>query len=235
MKVLGIVTARGGSKGLPGKNIWPLLGRPLLAWTAESALAARRLDRVILSTDDEQIAQAGREAGLDVPFLRPPELARDDTRHLPVLQHALREAEQTDGRYDAIFILQPTNPLRTADDIDGSLELLERTGADSVHSFAPVGDAHPAKLVTVDEEGRIEKAFFQDLPPGTPRQELPEYHFVVGLVYAIRREVLMEQNDLRGADCRAWLVPEERAINIDTELDFFLTEQTLRWLRRDCS
>ena len=112
MTVVGIVPARGGSKGIPRKNIAPLLGKPLLAYTAEAALAARRLARVILSTDDDEIAEVGRRCGLEVLFMRPPELARDDTPMLPVVQHAVRWLEERGDRYDAVCLLQPTNPLR---------------------------------------------------------------------------------------------------------------------------
>src|SRR5262245_25269040 len=115
MQVLGVVTARGGSKSIPRKNLAPLLGRPLLAYTAEAALGSRRLTRVVLSTDDPEIARVGRQCGLEVPFLRPPELARDETPTIPVLQHAVRELEASDRRYDAVLVLQPTNPLRRAE------------------------------------------------------------------------------------------------------------------------
>ncbi len=118
MKTLGIVPARGGSKGIPRKNIVPLLGKPLLAYTAEAALAAQRLTRVILSTEDEEIARVGRQCGLAVPFLRPTELARDDTPTIPVLQDVVRKLEAAGEVYDAVFILQPTTPLRRAEDID---------------------------------------------------------------------------------------------------------------------
>ena len=139
MRVLGIVTARGGSKGIPHKNIVPIAGRPLLAYTAQAALASRALTRTVLSTDDEAIAEAGRACGLDVPFMRPPELARDDTPTIPVLQDVVRSLEAQGERYDAILTLQPTNPLRLPSDIDGAAGLLERTGADSVISFVDTG------------------------------------------------------------------------------------------------
>ncbi len=108
------MTARGGSKGIPRKNITALLGKPLLWYTADAALRARRLARVVLSTDDPEIARVGAECGLDVPFLRPAELARDDTPTLPVLQDVVRRLEEAGDRYDAVLTLQPTNPLRRA-------------------------------------------------------------------------------------------------------------------------
>src|ERR1043166_8417625 len=121
MRVLAIITARGGSKGIPRKNIRLLAGKPLLQYTAEAALAAKQLERVILSTEDEEIAQVGKICGLEVPFLRPPELARDDTPTLPVLQHAVNALEKTGARFDAICLLQPTAPLRQSNDIDACM------------------------------------------------------------------------------------------------------------------
>ncbi|MCI0730285.1 MAG: acylneuraminate cytidylyltransferase family protein, partial [Chloroflexi bacterium] len=138
MRVLGLIPARGGSKGVPRKNIRLLCGKPLLQYTAESALAARRLSRVILSTEDEEIAEVGRRCGLDVPFLRPAELAQDDTAALPVVQHALRWLEAQGEWFDAICFLQPTCPLRRAEDIDACITLLEERNADTVVSVLAV-------------------------------------------------------------------------------------------------
>src|SRR5882757_8960090 len=155
MRILGIVTARGGSKAIPHKNIAPLSGKPLLAYTAEAARGAKRLARTVLSTDDAGIAAVGRACGLDVPFFRPAELAKDDTPTLPVLQHVVRTLEAAGERYDAVFLLQPTNPLRLASDIDGAIELLEETGADSVISFSDVGEKHPARMKWIDGRGVV--------------------------------------------------------------------------------
>src|SRR5262249_42617407 len=176
MKVLGIVPARGGSKGIPRKNIAPLMGKPLLAYTAVAARGAGRLTRTLLSTDDEEIARVGREYGLDVPFLRPPELARDDTPTIPVLQDVVRKLEAAGDRYDAILVLQPTNPLRRAEDIDGAIELLERTGADSVISFVDVGEKHPARMKIISPEGQVTNPPFAEQFEGQPRQALPKLY-----------------------------------------------------------
>jgi CMP-N,N'-diacetyllegionaminic acid synthase len=229
MKVLGIVPARGGSKGIPRKNIAPLLGKPLLAYTAEAALAARRLSRVVLSTDDEEIAGVGRRCGLDVPFLRPPQLARDDTPTLPVLQDVMRKLEVAGQEYEAVFTLQPTTPLRRPEDIDGAIELLERSGADSVISFVDVGEKHPARMKFIAADGRVIDPPFAERYEGQRRQELPKLYLREGSIYVTRRAVLMEQNSLKGVDCRAWLIPPERSCNIDTPFDLFLAEQLLRY------
>src|SRR5262249_10704611 len=121
MRVLGLIPARGGSKGVPRKNIKLLCGQPLLSYTAREALASRKLSRIILSTEDQEIATVGRECGLEVPFLRPSELAEDNTPTLPVAQHAMRWMEQSGDRFEALCLLQPTNPLRRTEDIDACI------------------------------------------------------------------------------------------------------------------
>ena len=228
MKVLGIVTARGGSKGIPRNNIIPLLGKPVLAYTAEAALSAKRLTRTILSTEDEEIACIGRACGLDVPFLRSADLARDETPSIPVLQDAVRRLERMGETYDAVFTLQPTSPLRRPEDIDGAVDLLERTGADSVISFVDVGEKHPARMKFITAEGKVIDPPFKEAFEGQRRQDLPKLYLREGSVYLTRRSVLMEQSSVQGSDCRAWIIPEERACNIDTPFDLFLAEQMLK-------
>lgn len=222
MRILGVIPARGGSKGVPRKNLRPLCGKPLLAWTAESALAAPCLERVVLSTDDAEIAALGRALGLEVPFLRPAELATDEALTIDVLRHALSFCEAEGGEYEAVFTLQPTNPLRTVDDITGAVALLERTGADSVISFTAAGDKHPARMKQIGKDLRVIDPPFAEAVEGLPRQLLPKYYWREGSVYVTRRDVLVQQRSLKGSDCRAWMIPAERAINLDTELDFAL-------------
>jgi CMP-N-acetylneuraminic acid synthetase len=235
MRILGIVTARGGSKAIPHKNITPVSGKPLLAYTAEAALASKKLARVVLSTDDAGIAAVGRDWGLETPFLRPPELAEDNTPTVPVLQDVVRRLEAAGDRYDAVFLLQPTNPLRLTSDIDGAIELLEESGADSVISFSDVGEKHPARMKWIDAEGRVIDPPFIESFEGQPRQQLEKMYLRDGSVYLTRRDVLMERNSLKGADCRAWIIPEERARNIDSYFDLFLVEHMLRYQRADAT
>jgi len=232
-RTLGIVPARGGSKGVPHKNIAPLLGKPMLAYTAEAALASRRLTRVILSTEDAEIARVGIACGLDVPFMRPADLAQDDTPTIPVLQHAVRALASAGEIFDAVVVLQPTTPLRQPEDVDGAIELLFRTGADSVISFVEVGDGHPARMKLLDRDGRVLDPPFAEGCEGQRRQDLPKLYLRAGSVYVTRTPVLMEQNSLKGSDCRAWVIPPERACNVDTPFDLFLAEQMLRF-RNQC-
>jgi len=231
VRVLGLIPARGGSKGVPRKNVRPLGGKPLLAWTVDEALAAPSLARVVLTTDDEEIAAVGRAHGAEVPFLRPAELARDETGSLPVVLHALEWLEQGGDRFDAVCLLQPTSPLRRAADIDGAVALLERTGADSVISFTPVGERHPARMKRLDDEGRVHDPPFAEAFEGQRRQELPPLYLREGSLYVTRREVLVDGGSFQGRDCRAWLVPEERAVNIDTPFDLLLAELLIRHAR----
>jgi CMP-N-acetylneuraminic acid synthetase len=205
------------------------LGKPLLAYTAEAALAARRLTRIVLSTEDEEIARVGRQCGLDVPFMRPAELAQDDTPTIPVLQDVIRNLEAVGEYYDAVLTLQPTSPLRRTSDIDGAIALLEQVGADSVISFVDVGEKHPARMKFIDYDGRVIDPPFAEEFEGQRRQDLLRLYLREGSIYLTRRSVLMEQNSLKGQDCRAWLIPQERACNIDTPFDLFLAEQMLRY------
>lgn len=229
LRAVGVITARGGSKGIPHKNIVPLCGKPLLQYTAEVALAAKSLARVILTTDDESIAEVGRRCGVDVPFRRPPELSRDDTPSIPVVQHALDWLSAEGDHYDAVFVLQPTCPLRRRADIDGAVELLQSSGADSVISVVEVGEKHPARMKSVDSQGRLINPPFAEVYEGQRRQELPPLYLREGSVYLTRTQVLLMQNTFQGNDCRAWIIPPERACNIDTPLDLFFAEKLLEW------
>jgi D-3-phosphoglycerate dehydrogenase / 2-oxoglutarate reductase len=227
LSVLGIVPARGGSKGIPRKNLSLLRGRPLLEYTAVAALATHRLTRIVLSTEDEEIADVGRRCGLDVLFLRPVELARDDTPMLAVAQHAVEWLAAKGEQFDAVCVLQPTSPLREPEDIDGAIALMERTGADSVIAFVDVGEKQPARMKFVADDGRVIDPPFAELFEGQPRQQLPHVYLREGSIYLTRTAVLMEQHSFKGRDCRAWIVPEERACNIDTPFDLFIAEQLL--------
>jgi CMP-N-acetylneuraminic acid synthetase len=186
------------------------------------------MTRVVLTTDDEEIASVGRSAGLEVPFLRPAELARDDTPSLPVVQHAVRFLEEEGDLFDAVCLLQPTSPLREPSDVDRAVALLTRTGADSVISFVEVGEKHPARMKIVEPDGRVSDPPFAEVTEGMRRQDLPKLYLRDGSIYLTRREVLMEKGSFKGDDCRALLVPVERSVNVDTPWDLFLAEQALR-------
>lgn len=219
LTVLGVITARGGSKGVPRKNIRPLGGRPLLAWTTAAALASRRLTRTVLSTDDEEIARLGRECGVEVPFLRPAELASDAAPTLPVLQHAVAALEANGARFDAICLLQPTAPLRTTADIDACIETLERTGADSVVTMSPVPAEFNPHWVYFESGGTFRLSTGEPAPIPR-RQELPPAYHREGSVYVTRRDVLMEGNSLYGKSLAGYIVDPSERVNIDTPADW---------------
>ena len=223
MKVLGVIPARGGSKGVPKKNVKLLGGKPLIAYSIEAARAAKRLTRVIVSTDDEEIAEVSRRWGADAPFLRPAELATDAAKAVPVIQHALEEMERRDDQvYDAVMMLQPTTPFRTGADIDRAIEILEKTGADSVISVVDVEGHHPARMKYL-EDGRLIDPDFCEAYENQPRQELRPMYLRNGMIYLTRREV-MRSGSFKGSDCRALIVETHRSVNIDTPLDFELAE-----------
>ena len=232
MKVLGIITARGGSKGVPGKNLKLLAGKPLLAYTVGAARQCRALDRVILSTEDEAIAAAGRALGCEVPFLRPAELARDDTPHLPVIEHAVAwMRDQVHYQPGAVVVLQPTSPLRTAADIDGAVALLESSGADSVVSVSEVpGHSHPSRTLRLDAEG-----FAVLFATGEPvrkrinrRQDLAEAWVMNGAIYACRTGLLSgPEPTLYGDRVVAYRMPPDRSISIDDLDDWAAAERAL--------
>ena len=227
-RVLGVIPARGGSKGVPRKNIRLLCGKPLLQYTAEAALAARRLSQVILSTEDEEIAAVGRSCGLKVPFLRPAELARDETPMLPVVQHAVGWMETQSEHFDAVCLLQPTNPLRRAEDIDACLELLERNDLDAVVTILPVpAEYNPHWVYWQSEDGSLRLSTGEETPIAR-RQDLPPAFHREGSVYVTRRRVLMEENSLYGKRLAGYRLNPEQCVNIDTSEDWERAERLLQ-------
>ncbi|MFH1032926.1 MAG: acylneuraminate cytidylyltransferase family protein [Pseudomonadota bacterium] len=220
--ILGLIPARGGSKGIPGKNLIPLAGQPLLAYSVRAGLASRTLTRLVLSTDDAAIARAGRELGVEVPFLRPAELARDDTPALPVIQHAVRFLEDQGWPADVVVYLQPTSPLRRAEHIDAAMELLLREDADTVVSVVPVPHQfNPASLMRL-AEGRLEP-FLPELAHLLRRQDKPEVYARNGpAVLASTRATLMEQGRLYGDRTLPLVMAPEESFDIDTPFDLEL-------------
>jgi len=229
LHVVAIIPARGGSKGIPRKNLRNLAGKPLIVYTIEAAKKAKFVDGIIVSTDDEQIEEVSRLYGAEVPFLRPAELAMDDTPMLPVVQHVVQFLEEIGERIQAVVLLQPTSPLRTENEIDEAIMKLMKTNADSVVSVCET-KAHQ-KLFTLDEDrltcySRTETVAY--------RQQLPKTYALNGAIYVVKRDVLMKENTLYGKDVRAVIMSEERSVDIDTPFDFFIAENVLRnWNRGD--
>ena len=218
MKVLGLIPARGGSKGVPGKNLRRIAGVTLVGWTVRSALASS-LDRLVVSTDSREIADEASRVGADVPFIRPSELAQDSSLTIDVVKHALRELKDD---WDAVMILQPTSPFRSALDINTCVEMLAESDADSVISVTPVGDHHPARMKFIENGFLIDPPFSEDVE-GRPRQTLRSLFLRNGAIYLTRAEVL-NRGSIKGARSMAYVMPDERSVNIDTEFDLKVAE-----------
>lgn len=225
-QVVGVVPARGGSKGLPGKNLAQVAGRPLLAYTAEAARASRHLSRTIASTDDDAIAEAARQLGLDVPFRRPAMLATDTAPMLPVLQHALEAMRANGDDVRMLVLLQPTSPLRRGEHIDTAIELLDQTGADSVVSVVEVPHQFTPGSQLAMADGRLTSLAEHDSV--TRRQDKPRLFARNGpAVLAVRADVIAA-GSLYGDDSRPLVMAPEDSLDIDTPFDLHLIELLLR-------
>ena len=223
MFVLGVIPARGGSKGVKNKNIKLLAGKPLIAYTIEAA-AASKLDDVIVSTDSEEIASIASTFGGNVPFLRPIELATDSAKAIPVIQHALNEYEKEHQvKVDAVMMLQPTTPFRRAKDIDRAIDLLESSNGDSVISVINVEGHHPARMKYLDENNFLVDPSFCEAYENQPRQELQPMYLRNGAIYLTRVDTL-RANSFKGEKCIGLIMPQELSTNIDTQFDFDLAD-----------
>jgi len=224
--VLGIIPARGGSKGILSKNIRPLAGRPLITYAAEAARASRVIDRLVLSTDSIEIADLGRSCGIEVPFLRPAELAEDTSPMLPVVQHAVAEIEKAGWSPIVVVLLQPTAPLRKPGHLVEAISMLEETGCDSVVSVVEIPKHFAPHYAMKIVNGRLE-TFLPEGRHTTRRQDVTPAYSRDGTVYAVRRDVLMNQHTLYGSDCRPLVLRLEESINLDSESDWRYAEQLL--------
>ncbi len=222
LDVIALVTARGGSKGIPGKNVLPVGGRPLIAWTIQAARDSALVRRVIVSTDDEAIAQASVAAGAEVPFTRPAELARDNSSHISVVLHALDWLEVDEGRLpDYLLLLQPTSPLRTADDIDAAIALAGQTRAASVVGVCPA-HTHPYLAKSVSPEGRLTDFLTIDRRAYLRRQDLPAAYALNGAIYLTPPATLRQERTFLPADTVPYVMPVERSLDVDTRWDLTL-------------
>lgn len=227
MRTVAFIFARGGSKGLPGKNIRSLAGKPLIAWSIQQALAVRRIERVIVSTDSEDIARVARDYGAEVPFIRPAELASDDSPEWLAWRHALTYLKDTEGNFpDAMVSVPATAPLRLPVDIENCLDKYEMGNADMVIT---VTDAHRSpyfNMVKTNPDGSVGLV----IPPATAivrRQDVPAVYDMATVAYAARPEFVMERKGVFEGRVLAVHVPPERAVDIDTLLDFQIAEYLL--------
>lgn len=231
-KILGVITARGGSKGIPGKNIKLLGGKPLIAYTIEVSKKSKLLSHLIISTDDEEIAMVAGRYGVEVPFMRPREFADDKAPHLPVMKHAIEFMEKQEGIvYDYVVILQPTSPFRTVEDLDGTIQKLIDTKADSAVSVSEIpGGWHPVKIKKLEGDKLLPYCMPEE--EGIRRQDLPVAYKRNGSVYAMKRNIIMVNNRLFGDNVVGFITPKERTVDIDTPVDWVLAEYIFEELRK---
>lgn len=216
-----MITARGGSKGLPRKNILPMAGRPLIGWTIAAALAARCVGRVIVSTDSKEIAEIALAQGAEVPFLRPAELASDTADSTEVLRHAV---EQCPG-FEYVLLLQPTSPLRTAADIDAAFARMRESGKPSCVSVCEAEES-PWLLCNKTGDGCI-APLMPPLPGAGRRQDMPPVYRINGAIYLAKTAWFLQENTLLAAETLGYEMPRERSIDIDTKADFDRARQLL--------
>lgn len=213
-RVLAVVTARGGSKGVPRKNLREAGGRPLLGWSIAAGQASRYIDRLVLSSEDHEIMAAALRLGCEVPFVRPPELAADDTPSIEPVLHALG---QLPG-YNYVVLLQPTSPLRTSEDIDRCLELCEQQGAPACVSVRRSRE-NPYWTFRIGPDGYMSPVVGNGNHSGR-RQDYPIFFVLNGAVYVARPDWLKRTRSFVAADTIAYVMPEERSLDIDEEKDF---------------
>jgi CMP-N,N'-diacetyllegionaminic acid synthase len=227
MTVLGLITARGGSKGVPCKNVLPLHGKAVITWTIDSALGAQSVGRVVVSTDDHEIADVCRRAGADVPFTRPASLAQDESGHMDVVVHAIEWLAQHEGYHpDYVMLLQPTSPLRTSEDIDAAWDVATKHAADSVISVCETHH-HPYMIKRISTEGTLVDFVHGAAPAGAShrrRQELPPAYFENGAIYLTRTSILVEQKTFCPVRTFPYIMPPDRSLQIDTGWDLKLVE-----------
>ena len=228
--VVGFIFARGGSKGVPRKNTRPLAGKPLIAYAIETALASDLIDRVIVSTDDARIAGVAQQYGAEVPFMRPAELAQDNSPEWLAWQHAIRTLEATEDvpKMDAFVCIPATSPLRAVEDVDACIRALLESDADLVITVKPAERNPYYNMVMLDEAGYARLV----IPPEQTihqRQAAPAVYDMTTVAYAARPEFVLNADSIFEGKVKVVIVPPERALDIDTELDFkfaeFLLEQ----------
>ena len=234
-RVLALVPARRGSKGLPLKNIRPLHGMPLLAWPIKAARASQYVDRVVISTDDADFAALAQAAGADAPFLRPPELATDSASSIGVIIHALDALKSVNDEYDYLVLLEPTSPLTEASDVDAALKTLvaRSRDADAIVGVTPLSTSHPAFAVRVNERGLISPfatATFRHLPR---RQDVEPLYCLDGSLYASTTEALRSKSSFCHDRTIAHIMPRHKSFEVDDLVDFVCIEALLARRGRD--
>ncbi len=232
IRILGIVPARAGSKGVPNKNIRPLHGRPLLHWAAEALLNAQGPDTCLCSTDSEIIADCARDIGLEVPWLRPAELAADESSTVSVIEHALTSYQQQGEHFSHVVLIQPTSPTVLSKDIERAIQLAIDEKADTVITGFHSTHVHPSLMYSINSAQQVEWL----LPASerkSRRQEFSRIFIRTGLVYVARTQLILEHHSLYGERIVSLEIPERRSLTIDTEEDFLSAEKILEQMTHE--
>lgn len=219
-KILAIIPARGGSKGLPGKNIKILVGKPLIAWTIEQAKKSKYIDKLIVNTDSKKIVEVAEKYGADVPFLRPKKLAQDDSSIYDVVFHTLNWFEKKDIQFDIIILLQTTSPLRNTGDIDNALRLFLEKCPESLIS---ISENSPYWSFKIDKKDYLRPVFNWNYFKKR-RQDLPKSYVPNGAIFIFTPKTLLKNKRLYYKETLPYVMPIERSIDIDNEVDFKLVE-----------
>jgi CMP-N,N'-diacetyllegionaminic acid synthase len=217
--VLAVIPARGGSKGVPRKNVRLLGGKPLIAWTIEAAARSAHIDRMITTTEDAEILSVAREFGCEIPFVRPAELAADNTPGMAPIRHALN---QLTG-YDYVVVLQPTSPLRNTADIDGCISRCSELNADACVSMEVA--TTPPQWLYIKREGFFVESFLQGAQANVRRQEIPEVYGLNGAVYVARTRWIDSGHSFLDGKVACYEMPPERSLDVDTEWDWHVLSQ----------
>lgn len=220
-RILAIIPARSGSKGLPGKNTLNFCEKPLIAWSIEQAKASKYLDKILVSTDGKKIADIAVKYGADVPFLRPKQLATSTSSIIDVLIHALNFLGKNNS-YDAVLLLQPTSPLRKSEDVNKAIELFFKKNADSVVSVC-LNEHHPYWSTTLSNTQKIKK-FLGKGNVHKNRQSLEPFFRLNGVIYLAKIDFLKKKRSFFGNNTYAYIMPAERSQDIDTKLDFEIAQ-----------
>ncbi len=226
MKILALIPTRGGSKGLQGKNIRPLNGIPMLAYTIKAAQLCPEINEVIVSTENDAIEEVAKEYQARV-FRHPPELSLDGKATFPVIKHVAEALKNQGENYDVIVTMRATSPLRKAEDVSAAIALLMQTGAESVVSVVADETGHPIRLKYIDTDGRISSLQEGEEDSPIPRQKLPVVYKRNGAIYATKTTTILN-GSLFGSDSRGFIMPKRRSINVNDEDDFLFAEALLR-------
>lgn len=217
-KILALIPARGGSKGIKNKNIIDLCGKPLIAYTIEAAKKSRFIDRIVVTTDSEAIAEVARKYGADTPFMRPKKYAEDTSKTIDAVMHAIGWFQEHGERYDALVLLQPTVPLRDNYDIDAAIETFEQNEKEPIVSVCEA-DNNPTLIRSVGKNGRLEKLL--DLSSTVRRQDMPKYYVVNGAIYINRIDDLSEHTSFNDNPV-PYIMSKEHSVDIDEERDLLI-------------